>query len=292
MHPQWQVWQVTFIDGSYHIDWCAVFGNQASGWLWCLFFGLVCWAGIHEWGIKGLLHYVNDAFNVTFNDELTFYTPYKCFVPSDQAHFLSLLDLIRVPHKDKKQLHGVSLEIISLVVDLHNMSISMSSEAKSKLTKTILDFILNTPDNKWQQPLHAWLRILGYANWALNAFPILKPVLNSLYDKITGKVALSQGVYINKQVHDDLLWFMQSVDHLDGVQLFEAEEWAADDADLQIWSDASKDSLGFWAPSWFLGSEVCKRLHQRPYHRKRLIFQHLPQWSSCHPWSTPLVIIP
>ena len=31
MHPCWQVWQATFIDGSYHVDCCAVFGNQASG---------------------------------------------------------------------------------------------------------------------------------------------------------------------------------------------------------------------------------------------------------------------
>ncbi len=48
MHPRWQVRQATFIDGNYHVDQCAVFGNHASGRLWCLFFGLVCWAGIHE----------------------------------------------------------------------------------------------------------------------------------------------------------------------------------------------------------------------------------------------------
>ncbi len=177
----------------------------------------MCWAGIHEWGIEGLLHYVDDAFNISFNDELTFYTPYKHRIPSDQARFLSLLDHIGVPHEDKKQLHGVTLEIIGLVVDLHDMSISMSSEAKSKLIETVLNFVLNTPDNKCQQPLCVWLRILGYANWALNAFLILKPALNSSYDKISGKVALSQGVYINKCVHNDLLWFAQSIGHLDGV---------------------------------------------------------------------------
>ncbi len=32
--------------------------------------------------------------------------------------------------------------------------------------------------------------------------------------------------------------------------MFEAEEWTADDADLQIWSDASKARLGFWAPKF------------------------------------------
>ncbi len=259
MHPRWQIRQATLIDGNYHVDRCAVFGNRASGRLWCLFFGLVCWVGIHERGIEGLLHYVDDAFNVSFHNELSFYAPYKRWMPTDQTRFLSLLDHIGIPHEDKKQLFGESLEIIGLVVDLRNMSISMSHEARKKLVEAIYDFVLHTPDNKRQQPLRVWLRTLGYANWALNAFPILKPALNSSYDKITGKVALSQGVYINKRVRDDLLWFADSVDRLEGVRLFEAEEWSADAAELEIWSDASRDGLGFWVPkfsSGFIGDVV------------------------------------
>src|SRR5258707_15033241 len=212
MHPRWQIRQATLIDGNYHVDRCAVFGNRTSGQLWCLFFGLVCWVGIHERGIEGLLHYVDDAFNVSFHNELSFYAPYKHWMPTDQTRFLSLLDHIGIPHKDKKQLFGESLEIIGLVVDLHNMSISMSHEARKKLVKAIYDFVLHTLDNKHQQPLCVWLRTLGYANWALNAFPILKPALNSSYDKITGKVALSQGIYLNKWVQEDLLWFAESID--------------------------------------------------------------------------------
>src|SRR5258708_37433359 len=167
-------------------------------------------------------------------------------MPTNQCWFLHLLEHIGVPHEDKKQLHGESLEIIGLVVDLRDMTISMSTGAKHSLIEAIHDFILNTPGNKHQQPLRAWLRILGHANWALNAFPILKPALNSSYDKISGKTALSQGVYVNKCVHEDLLWFAHSVGHLDGIRLFEAEEWSADEANLEIWSDASKDGLGFW----------------------------------------------
>ncbi len=169
-------------------------------------------------------------------------------MPTNQCWFLHLLDHIGVPHEDKKQLHGESLEIIGLVVDLCDMTISMSMGAKQSLIEAIHDFTLNTPDNKHQQPLQAWLRLLGHANWALNAFPILKPVLNSSYDKILGKTALSQGVYLNKHVHEDLLWFADSVNHLDGIHLFGAEEWSTSDANLEVWSDASKDRLGFWAP--------------------------------------------
>ncbi len=225
-----------------------VFGNHTSGQLWCLFFGLVCWISIHKCSIEGLLHYVDDAFNMSFSDELSLYAPYGCLMPTDQCCFLHLLDHIGVPHKDKKQLHGESLKIISLVVDLCDMMISMSMGAKQSLVEAIHDFTLNTPDNKHQQPLWAWLRLLGHTNWALNAFPILKPALNLSYNKILGKMALSQGVYLNKHVCEDLLWFVDSVSPLDGIQLFGAEEWSTSDADLEVWSDTSKDGLRFWAP--------------------------------------------
>ncbi len=122
----------------------------------------------------------------------------------------------------------------------------MSHEAKQNLIEAMHDFILNTPDNKHQQPLQTWLRILSHANWALNAFLILKPALNSSYDKISGKTMLSQGVCLNKHIHDDMLWFTHSINHLDGVRLFKAEEWSAHEAELEIWSDTCKDGLSFF----------------------------------------------
>ena len=89
----------------------------------------------------------------SFSDELSLYAPYRRSMPTDQCWFLHLLDHIGVPHKDKKQLHRESLEIIGLVVNLHNMMISMSMGAKQSLIEAIHDFTLNTLDNKCQQPL-------------------------------------------------------------------------------------------------------------------------------------------
>ena len=107
--------------------------------------------------------------------------------------------------------------------------------------------------------LQTWLRTLGYANWALNAFPILKPTLNSSYDKVSGKTLLSQAVYINRDVRNDLLWFADSAARLDGIRLFDAKDWDAAEVDIQIWCDASKDGLAFWAPqssSAFIGDPI------------------------------------
>ena len=59
---------------------------------------------------------------------------------------------------------------------------------------------------------------------------------------------LSQAVYINKEVQNNLLWFADCVLKLDGVCLFSTEEWNANEADVQIWCNASKEGLAFWIP--------------------------------------------
>ena len=81
MHPWWQACQATLIDGDYHINQCAVFGNHASGHCWCLFFRLICWIAIHECKIGDILHYVDDAFSSSFSHDLLLYHPSNCFMP-------------------------------------------------------------------------------------------------------------------------------------------------------------------------------------------------------------------
>ncbi len=92
-------------------------------------------------------------FNVLFSEDLLPYEPYGHLMPTDQSCFLHLLNQVGVPHEDKKQVYGASLEIISLVVNVQDMTISMGCKAKQTLVEAICDFVLNTTDNKNQQPL-------------------------------------------------------------------------------------------------------------------------------------------
>ena len=66
-------------------------------------------------------------------------------MPSDQAHFLQLLDKIGVPHEDTKQQFGRLLDIIGLTVDLQELSITMLKESKSKLVSAICEFVNHPP---------------------------------------------------------------------------------------------------------------------------------------------------
>src|SRR5260370_37180452 len=155
-------------------------------------------------------------------------------MPTPQAQFLELLDYIGLPHEDTKQKYGEIVEIISFEVNIQKMTSTLLDASKSKLVEAIHDFVLNLPLPRCQS-MWAWLCILGYANWALNVFPLLKPALNLSYDKVAGCSFLGAPIFLNKWTIEDLLWFADQVELLEGIQTLEVETWDAHDADLEIW---------------------------------------------------------
>ena len=102
---QMQAQQATAID-EFHIDHCCVFRNQASGAIWCAFYALVLWIGIHIKNLPGLLHYVDDAFSFGLDKELMYYGPYNTYYPKKQSALLQLFDDIGIPHEKRKQEYG------------------------------------------------------------------------------------------------------------------------------------------------------------------------------------------
>jgi len=246
MHVRWQVRQGTEIDGVYHVDRNAVFGNRASGRIWCLLLDCILWAAIHDYGLEDLLAYVDDTYSYDYDPILDFYQPYNRHMPKKQAALLRIWDRIGLPHEDHKQIFGRTLEIIGLGVDINTMSITLTEKRKTELVKTVRDF---TDPARLQIPLREWLRLLGYINWSLNVFPLLKPALNSSWDKVRGKTRMSASIWINRSVLADLGWFADTVEKLSGVSVLGAETWGAADADLSVWCDASDIGLGFYCPA-------------------------------------------
>ncbi|KIM28581.1 hypothetical protein M408DRAFT_307899, partial [Serendipita vermifera MAFF 305830] len=96
--------------------------------------------------------------------------------------------------------------------------------------------------------------------WALNAYPLLRPAVTPLYHKIAGKTFKKVPIMINREVRHALDWFSHRLDLTDGVPILEAEVWGPDAADMVIYCDAStgarghaKPGLGFWVPSRNIG---------------------------------------
>src|SRR5258708_37472879 len=97
-------------------------------------------------------------------------------------------------------------------------------------------------------PLRSWQWLLGYCNWALNAYPLLHPALQSSYAKLWGKSIPLAPIHLNKSVIQDLKWFTHHLSNSAGVNFLEAWHWNELDAEITFWTDALNVGLAFWSP--------------------------------------------
>ena len=261
MHPHWQIRQVleTPEGGkmTMRVDRCGVFGNAAMVRVFCAFFGAIVWVAINVLAIDSLFHYIDDANGYDDNPNLVLYEPYNAYYPEKQVQLLMLWDELGIPHQKSKQVFGPALDIIGLRVDVETMEITMSAERREELKGGIASFL----DAKTRsRPLVEWQRLAGWMQWALNAYPLLRPAVTPLYHKIAGKTFKRAPVMINREVRLALEWFSHRLDSSQGVSILAAEEWTPEVADMIIYCDAStgarglaKPGLGFWVPSRHVG---------------------------------------
>ncbi|KZV86343.1 DNA/RNA polymerase, partial [Exidia glandulosa HHB12029] len=253
-HPLWQIKQVISVNGSRRIDRCCNFGTKSAGDIWFAIIALVLWGAQFVRGIDALLCYVDDVFSFDDFYRFVLYKPYNRLMSPKQAALLHLWDWVGIPHSDDKQVSGAPLVVIGFEVDPNLMTITMSEESRSDLIAKLEDFTSDRgPHDDGKRKLVEWQRILGHANWALNAYPLLRPGLASSYDKIRGKSGSSWPIVLNTRVIRDLQWFARTLRSASGVQLLEANHWEPEDADITIYCDASLTGLGFWCPSLKLG---------------------------------------
>lgn len=251
MHPLWQIKQVVKINGVYRIDRCCCFGCRGSPDLWCTFMSLVLWIAVNVKRIELLLAYMDDAFSHDQQHQLVWYAPYSAFFPSKQVRLLLLWDDLGIPHKQSKQVFGRSLTIIGFHVDADAMTISLPDDSRLALIDNIRSFVHDAPGRK--RKLKEWQRLLGWCNWALNVQPLLRPALQSSWDKLRGKQYPNASIYLNKPVVDDLLWFAEMFAHSQGVYILKARAWSPQQCDLEILCDACLHGMGFWCPTRNVG---------------------------------------
>jgi len=123
----------------------------------------------------------------------------------------------------------------------------MSPELKEALIIGIRLFINTT--SACRRPLVEWQHLLGWINWGLNTFPLLKLGLQSSYEKIRGKLHVHTLIYLNKQVIRDLHWVADTLETSTGLFYFNTAEWSPANADVVIYCDVSLTGLGFYCPA-------------------------------------------
>ena len=246
VHPFWQLKQAAHVDGLFYVDRCIVFGSSASPAIFIAFNSLVTWIAKKKRGIPFITTYLDDSSGCAWSDDVTFYPPYSCNLPTPQARLLSLWDEIGVPHKPKKQISGKAIPIIGITVDPNSMTYALSDEALSHL----IDELRTWTKPKGRHTVRRWQQLGGWMNWALNVYPLLRPALNNVYPKLKGKLNRNQTIWVNNAVRDDLQWALDKIVSSDGLLHLQTVSWVVNSADFTIFCDACPSGMGFWYPSF------------------------------------------
>ncbi|KAJ6514293.1 hypothetical protein C8R47DRAFT_1282131 [Mycena vitilis] len=257
MSIMWQPWQVYRIANSFHVDRAATFGCSASPPIWTTFAGLVLWIAMVIYHITALYAFMDDFFSVQLASDVLFYEPYKCWFPSHQTRLLLLWDWLGIPHSQDKQLFGQELVVIGFLVDTRLMRITIPDAARTEFTDELRTWA-HRPSSKVRRSLREWQALAGYSNWVLNVFPLLKPALCNVYDKMEGKSNAHAPIVINEAVRRDLTWFADHVERSDGIFLIKSVDYRPEDANLIIYCDASthgdgRGGMGFYIPALTIG---------------------------------------
>ena len=225
------------------VDRVNVFGGSSSGPIFISVNSLVAWVAQFERLIESLV-YVDDSFGIEESGKMKFYSPYNHWFPTQQTCLLELWDELGIPHKLKKQIFGSELEVLGIEVNADSLTFTLPKESKDRLSEELLAW-----SNKGvRKKVKEWQQIAGWLNWTFNVFPLLRPSLNGVYDKLKGKEQDAR-VWANTNIREDLLWAKARLDELSGVRLFKSMMWEVDEATCVAETDACPQGFAFWYPS-------------------------------------------
>ena len=251
----WQIKQVNTIQKHRHVDCRNCFGGKGSGSLFIAFNSLVTWIGKNVCRIPALRTYSDDSFGVELSRNVTLYEPYSRFMLSSQVTLLKLWDRLGIPHKEKKQVFGSNLTIIGIDVDANNLTLTLPSDNKLELVVLLNDFARTPEKSGVRYSLRDFQHLVGWFNWALNVYPLLKPPLSNIYAKMGHSKPdkpLTK-LYVNNSIRSDLQWAVYHLNRLPGTRFLHSLDWHPDDANLVAYCDASLDGVGFWFPGLSAG---------------------------------------
>jgi len=243
MHPLWQIRQIVTVDGQRHVDRCNSFGNRGSQRLWVGFMGLVTWIAMNVRNLPHLKLYTDDCFSFELASSEEYYAPYKKRLPTKQARLLKLWNELGIPHDERKQVSGETLEILGFLVDPNAMTITLPKEKLDKLLSIIHHFCSS---GSGRQTLQGLMQLAGFMAWSLSAFPMLKPGLRALHAAIgsNSQKKLDEEVDVDAAIKFELSWFAAHAAKLKGVHMIKSIPWTPTQANHHFFCDASRRGLG------------------------------------------------
>ena len=124
-------------------------------------------------------------------------------VTSGSIHCLSLTSLwddLGIPHDERKQISGPSIPIIGIQVDPNELSYTLPEDSRERLLRELREWV----SQKKKRNVRSWQQHAGWVNWCLNVYPLLRPALSNVYDKLRTQTNQNTLLWINNAVREDL----------------------------------------------------------------------------------------
>jgi hypothetical protein len=154
-------------------------------------------------------------------------------------------DKLNLPHEHPKQVFGSPLTVIGFEVDPNLMQVTLPSHKKAELVVQLRCFAIK--NHRWSLWDFQWLA--GWCKWSFNVFPLLKPGLSMLYDKIRGKSNPLGVICINNALLFKIHWLANHIEASNGLYFFKSLDFdSTRDEVVVAYTDASGIGLGLWFP--------------------------------------------
>ena len=125
------------------------------------------------------------------------------------------------------------------------MSYTLPEELQEKLLTEL---------KMWMDPkgtrhtVRRWQHMAGWLNWCFNVYPLLRPALSNVYEKLRFKTNPSGSIWINNAVREDLRWALEKIEQSRRRYLLHSVAWSSNDATFTLYCDACPTGMGFWYP--------------------------------------------
>ena len=166
-------------------------------------------------------HHGTDSFN-TCTSVPKFFEPSMGCALANGAAFITKCNCWQYHlSMEKKQIYGPVIPFVGLDVDLNKMVVSVSDEHCADLITKVLDF---AKPGKCH-PLQDFELLTGHLNWSFAVFPLLKPSLSAIYQKISSKSLSLTPICINMAIVCKLNWFTKHAHASNSIFLLNTITW-------------------------------------------------------------------
>ena len=226
-----------FWQGNYFIDTRLPFGSRSSPYIFNTLAKALCWAIIHVCNILGVLHYLDDFFLASSSQS------------SCQRDFDTILNFFRflgVPISEDKLVSPSTLLVyLGIEIDSVVGLIRLPSDKLADIQALLRQMLQRHKCRK-----RDLLSLIGKLSFASKVIKPGRLFLRHLIDLSTKVDNLNKFIVLNKQVKEDLKWWLRALSESNGVSFF--QEPFTTSHDLQLFTDAS--GIGFGAcfgSHWF-----------------------------------------